>query len=404
MPESKPVTWLLAPNYLVAGRVSLLVGEEGIGKSMWTMRALAAVSTGEKWGPFTIGGEPRDAIIIATEDDCDHAVLPRLELAGANPKHIIIGDESLIVPNDMDSLRALSVGENATFKPALVVVDSWVDTVPSGLSLKDTQRCREALRPWKEYAADTGAAVLLVTHVNRIASSNARDTYGLSVGLRQAARSAIYVLRDGDELIVGPEKSNVGRTDVPAERFRISPVNKFEPTEANPDGTVGRLDYVGSSECTVGQHLAAKQDGQLAVKPDAVKPGKVSRTADIDEWIAGYFDALPLVKTADLDAAAEARGFGSGQLRGAKQRAGLVPKKVRNEWFTYRDDKLTNRQVDETPDKTTQQQDDKLTKRQDDEVTDISHLVNSSSCQFVTETDEPDNWQDDLQDELGRAS
>ena len=41
MKESQPVSWLLAPNYLVAGRINLLVGEEGCGKSAWAIRAIA---------------------------------------------------------------------------------------------------------------------------------------------------------------------------------------------------------------------------------------------------------------------------------------------------------------------------------------------------------------------------
>jgi RecA-family ATPase len=207
MADPERVNWLLAPNYLVAGRANLLVGEEGIGKSMWTIQALAAVTTGRAWGPF-IASEPRDAIIIATEDGWSDTVRPRLEVAGADLDRVYVfserddGEGSPLFPAHMPLLRSYDM------KPALVVVDSWIDTVPGGLNVKDTQQCREAMRPWKSYAADTGAAVLLVTHVNRMASPNARDTYELSAGLRQVARSAIYVIRDGDELVAGPEKSN----------------------------------------------------------------------------------------------------------------------------------------------------------------------------------------------------
>ena len=40
MAESRPVLWRLAPGYLAAGKVNLLVGAEGIGKSLWAIRAV----------------------------------------------------------------------------------------------------------------------------------------------------------------------------------------------------------------------------------------------------------------------------------------------------------------------------------------------------------------------------
>jgi hypothetical protein len=50
MAAAKPVKWRLAPGYLAAGKVSLLVGDEGIGKSLWTIRAIEAITTGKPWG------------------------------------------------------------------------------------------------------------------------------------------------------------------------------------------------------------------------------------------------------------------------------------------------------------------------------------------------------------------
>jgi RecA-family ATPase len=49
MPQAQPVTWRLAPGYLAAGKVNLLVGDEGIGKSLWAIRAMACVTSGKPW-------------------------------------------------------------------------------------------------------------------------------------------------------------------------------------------------------------------------------------------------------------------------------------------------------------------------------------------------------------------
>jgi RecA-family ATPase len=79
MDASEPVTWRLAPGNLAAGRVNLLVGDEGIGKSLWTIRAMSAISTGKPWGPFTIADHAAEVILIATEDGWSDTIRPRLE-------------------------------------------------------------------------------------------------------------------------------------------------------------------------------------------------------------------------------------------------------------------------------------------------------------------------------------
>jgi len=228
MAESEPVTWRLAPGYLAAGKVNLLVGDEGIGKSLWTIRAIASITAGKMWGPFTIAGDPADVILIATEDGWSDTIRPRLEVADADLDRVYVFSQSTdgtgppTFPKDMDVLR------NQGIKPSLVVVDAWIDTVPGGLPVKDTQKARGAVAPWKSYAADTNAAVLLVAHTNRGDRDNLRNTYGLSVALRQVARSTLYAAEDHDTsaLLVGPDKSNLGagrwRNDSSGPRYNTS--------------------------------------------------------------------------------------------------------------------------------------------------------------------------------------
>ncbi len=176
MALSRPVLWRLAPGYLAAGKVNLLVGAEGIGKSLWAIRAVASTTSGAPWGPFTIGGRPADAILIATEDGWEDTVRPRLEVAGADLDrlHVLCVDEdgtgTPTFPEDMPVLQDNEVA------PSLVVVDAWIDTVEGGLPVKDPQKARQAVGPWKDYAAKTGAAVLLVTHTNRQESQDIRNT------------------------------------------------------------------------------------------------------------------------------------------------------------------------------------------------------------------------------------
>jgi hypothetical protein len=323
MAESKPVAWRLAPGYLVAGKVNLLVGAEGIGKSLWAVRAIATITTGEPWGPFTIASDPGDAILIATEDGWEDTIRPRLEVAHADLDrvHVLCADDdgtgTPTFPDDMSALR-----ENE-LKPSLVVADAWIDTVPGGLQVKDAQKARRAIGPWKDYAAKTGAAILLVTHTNRQESQDIRSTYGLSGALRQVARITIYALEDPDTkaLLVGPDKSNLGAKGV-AHRLIKIPVEHFTPT-ADSDGTVALLESIGDDSRSI--------QGLLAEQVDAAKPAP--KTTEIDLWLSDILSNGP-VPSSDLEGMAMGQGYSPDQLRGAGDRLGAKRTKEGKKWMT----------------------------------------------------------------------
>ena len=77
-------SWL-AQNRIPRAAVTLLVGDEGIGKSLLWVWVAAAVTTGKALPEFGIPArEPSLVIVVVTEDDWQDTVLPRLEVAGAD--------------------------------------------------------------------------------------------------------------------------------------------------------------------------------------------------------------------------------------------------------------------------------------------------------------------------------
>jgi hypothetical protein len=322
MAESKPVAWRLAPGYLAAGKVNLPVGAEGIGKSLWSIRAIASVTSGESWGPFTINSDPADAVLIATEDGWEDTIRPRLEVARADLERVHVlcaDDDGTGTPASPDDMSALWEWEIA---PSLVVVDAWIDTVPGGLQVKDAQKARQAVGPWKDYAAKSGAAVLLVTHTNRQESQDIRNTYGLSGALRQVARSTMYALEDPDTkaLFVGPDKSNLGAKGV-AHQFIKTPIQHFAPT-VDSDGTVALLDSIGDDSKSI-------QD-MLAEQAKATRPAR--KTAGIDKWLSEILSNGP-VPSKELEVMGELEGYSPDQLRSARKRLDVTTDKVRNQWM-----------------------------------------------------------------------
>jgi hypothetical protein len=269
----------LAKHRIPYSAVTILVGEEGIGKSLLWVYVVAAVTTGKALPAFGIPErDPADVLLIITEDSWQHDVLPRLTVAGADLSRVSVlceddnGSGSPTFPDDMQQIL------DADPAPAMIVVDAWLDTVPGNLKVKDPQQARLALHPWKEAASQTGAAVLLLTHTNRIDSTNTRDRYGATGALRQKARATLYALADENRsLIVGPEKANGSPTNTNASRFKILAEPYFAPTPDH-DGRVPSLMYAGEAD-PIRQVLAD-------MAADA-KEGRRHKT-DAEIWLAEY--------------------------------------------------------------------------------------------------------------------
>lgn len=314
----------LARNRLPRAAVSLLVGDEGIGKSLFWVYLVAAVTTGRPLLQFGVPKrDPGDVVVVVTEDDWSTTVLPRLMVAGADLSRVRVictDDDGSGAP---EFPRDLHLIDKADPVPALVVVDAWLDTVPARLDVKNPQQARQALHPWRETAVTTDAAVLLLTHTNRVASSQARDKYGATGELRKKARMTLYAQRDDDgNLVIGPDKANTAAA-VMASRFSIQGVQHFPATEEH-DGMVPRLVYVGDTDQTAQQHIAqAHATGHGSGTRDEVVTWLVTALANGPRWAT------------DVVGAAQEAGFSVDQLKRQKRRAGVesVPDGQSKRWF-----------------------------------------------------------------------
>jgi hypothetical protein len=301
----------LAKNRLPRAAVSLLIGDEGIGKSLLWVLVVTHVTTGEPFQGFGIPArDPGNVILVTTEDDWSTAVRPRLEVAGANLDQIGVicvekdGSGTPIFPRDMPLIR------NADPKPDLVVVDCWLDTVPGVLNVRDAQQARQALHPWRDIASNTDAAIWLLAHSNRVATGTIRDRYGATYVLRQKARMSIYAMADGDGLLAGPEKAN-GAITVVASRFTIKPILAFEPTMEH-DGTVPLLQYEGTSNLRIREHVEAAAAAAARVDTPADPSDPVA-------WLAAQLDSGPRW-SADVWQAAKDDGVTDYKLKRAKRK------------------------------------------------------------------------------------
>lgn len=260
MAPSKPVRWL-ARHLLALGMIALLVGDEGIGKSLFWVLIVAKLTRGEAMPELGIeAGEPKHIVLLLGENGWADMDRPRLEEAGADLDfiHLIAtSEDGTGAPAFTPFTRRLI--DELPFEPALIIADPWLDTVPGNFSVKDGQQAKAALRPWRDMAIQHNAAVLLVCHTNRQSTANARDKYGATAELRKTARMSLFAQLDDETglLTIGPEKSNIVPRGVNAAQFQIVSHSR----EGFDDG-IPVLNYVGTADYTSAELLASKFEAE----------------------------------------------------------------------------------------------------------------------------------------------
>jgi AAA domain len=195
------VRWLW-PSWIPLGKLTMLDGDPGLGKSTLTLDLAARVSTGS---PLP-DGEPvgaKGAVLVASaEDGIADTLRPRVAAAGGDLSRVVVldhvaeagGSRPLVLPDDLDHVegRALELGA------VLIVIDPFMAYLSGAVDSHRDQDVRRAMHRMKEMAERTGAAVLTVRHFTK---SEARAVHkgGGSVGISGAARSLLMVAADPDD-------------------------------------------------------------------------------------------------------------------------------------------------------------------------------------------------------------
>ncbi len=188
--KPEPINWLW-PGKIAIGKLTLIAGDPGLGKSMLTVSLAAHVSTGREW-PARGGSCPiGDVLFVSAEDDPADTIRPRLDAAGADARrvYIVAGVQSLNAAGEPEQ-RLLSLRKDLAAVEAevrrrdacrLIVVDP-VSAYLDGADSHNNAEVRGLLAPLSELAREVGAAMIAVTHLNKGAGGSARAGSGGSGG------------------------------------------------------------------------------------------------------------------------------------------------------------------------------------------------------------------------------
>ncbi|MPZ67891.1 MAG: AAA family ATPase [Pseudonocardiaceae bacterium] len=314
----EPIDWLW-PGFLARGKLHVIDGDPGLGKSTVTLDWAARVSTGKPWPDGQPGPEPTNVVLLSSEEGIADTIRRRLDAAGADAARVTVipaittgtdpvtGEDTErlpALPDDIDLIRdALHEVE-----AALLVVDPLMAYLASSVNSYRDQDVRRALTPLMRAAEQAGTAVVLVRHLNKGDSDKAVYRGGGSIGIIGAARLGYTVARHPDDpqnasrAVIAGTKANIAKMP-PSLAYQLISDDVHE---------CARIDWEGPVDYTASDLLRA-----------AAAPSTENDTST--RWLTDYLASVGgEAAAADVHAAAGDAGIPTRTLQRARVRAGVI--------------------------------------------------------------------------------
>lgn len=188
--ETQEVSWLWYP-YIPAGKITILEGDPGEGKTMLSLFLAAAVTNGALLPLQTTPPLPPASVIFqSAEDGLADTIKPRLERAGADLSRIITIDEGEQPLSVTDSrIEEAILRERAK----LLILDPLQAFLGADVDMHRANEVRPAMRKLANTADNTGCAVVLIGHLNKMQSAKGIQRGLGSIDIAAVARSILSI-------------------------------------------------------------------------------------------------------------------------------------------------------------------------------------------------------------------
>jgi hypothetical protein len=332
--EARPIHWLW-PGRIARGKVSMVVGHPGLGKSQGTLSIAAITSKGGRWPVDGMRSETGNVIILSAEDDAADTLRPRLEAAGADLTRVHILDavrsmngapRPVNLKGDLEQLDAMlaDIGD-----VALVIIDP-VSAYLGDIDSHVNAEVRALLSPVGALAERHDTAIVAVSHFSKGGSEAVLRVTG-SLAFSAAARSAYAVVKDKDNdarRLLLPIKNNIG-IDQTGFAFTLESVE------------------IKGTDCLISTSRVAWEPELVTVSVDEAMavssdPGERSAVGDAADFLQEVLASGP-ISARQVRREAEEAGHSWATVRRAQKTIGVVVAKTRGpkgqwEWRLARQD------------------------------------------------------------------
>ncbi len=258
--EAEEIVWLWFP-FMAVGKLTMISGEEGLGKSWLSCALASAVSNGSGFPPNFEQIDSGNVLMLSAEDGLADTIKPRLEAVGANCERVFVIDE----PLSFDEKGLLRFeGYIAEVRPKVITIDPLFAYTPSKTDINSANQSRSISKRLAEIATKWSCSILLIRHIGKSKGFGDARAAGLgSIDWRAAVRSELLIGRNPDnkqERGIVQTKNNLAEFG-DAVGFTI---------ENNTDGA--KFLWTGKSDLTESRILeSVKDDDSRAEQSETVK-------------------------------------------------------------------------------------------------------------------------------------
>ena len=291
--ELTPVEWLWKP-YLPFGKLSVLQGNPGEGKTYFAMH-LAAACTNGKLLPNMERMEPFNVIYQTAEDGLGDTVKPRLIEAGADLDRVLVIDDSDVQLTLSDERIEKAIVEN---NARLVIIDPIQAYLGADVDMNRANEVRPIFMRLGQVAQRTGCAILLIGHLNKAAGMQSLQRGLGSIDIAAAVRSVMFI---------GKLKHDPTMRILTHEKSSLAPPGA---SLAFSLGDEGGFRWVGEYDITTDEMLSG------------IEPQRETKTQQAKDLICTLLAGGKQVFSEDIDKAALERGIPGRTVRDAKRELG----------------------------------------------------------------------------------
>ena len=314
----KAVDWLWL-GWLAIGKLHILCGRPGCGKTTVALKLAAAITTGEGW-PDRSKSEPGDVVVWSGEDDPADTLIPRLILSGAKTGRVyfvrgttdIDGRREFDPSTDLEPLRR-EIRRIGNVR--LLIIDPLVSIV-KGDDHKNGI-VRRSIQPLADLAAAESVAVLGITHFSKNSiGKDPVDRVTGSLAYGAAARIVLVATKNEDDgtRVFCRAKSNIG-ADGGGFLYELK-------QEALPDHLEITASYV-----TWGDAVSGAARDILAQAEDTDETGNGSALSEAKDFLLALLEN-GAVSAHEVKKQAKGADVSETTLRRARESLGIKPKKI----------------------------------------------------------------------------
>jgi putative DNA primase/helicase len=320
---AEPIHWAW-PGRLAFGKITLFIGDPGVGKSYLLMDMAAHVTTGRPWPNGLEAAPVGDVIVLSAEDGLADTIRPRVDRQRGDPRRVHVleavadaraGRRSFQLGRDLPALEAALRTTGASY--------ASIDPLSAYLGTTDSHKDAEVrglLAPLADLAETYRVAIAAVLHLTKDAARRLIARASGSMAFAAAARIVLAVGTDPDDetkerIFLVPVKNNLGRK-APGLAFRISDAGLCWEAHALPS-TISAENLLDSAALP-------------ASREDAVQ------RHEAEDFLRRLLDTGPVPST-QIFKDAKANGVAERTLWRAKRTLGIAAERIppgpRGAWF-----------------------------------------------------------------------